>query len=206
MDKRTCSVDGCERASRAKGMCDAHYRQKRKGQEPGLFRFQVSAQSRFWAKVNKDAPGGCWEWMAATGTSGYGQFKLDGRMRHSHLVSWEWAKGPIPEEMFIDHRCSNRKCVNPDHLRIVTRSQNGQHRTGPQINTTTGIRGVHWHKRSKAWMASAKVNGRQYWGGYHPTIEAADAAARALRAKLHTHDDHDEWVRAAAPPNNGEAA
>ena len=55
-------------------------------------------------------------------------------------------------------------------------------------------------------MACASVNGRQYWGGYHPTIEAADAAARALRAKLHTHDDHDEWVRVAAPPNNDEAA
>ena len=98
MNKLTCSVDGCNRASRAKGMCDAHYRQKRKGQEPGLFRFQVSAQSRFWVKVNKDAPGGCWEWMAAIGTSGYGQFKLDGRMRHSHLVSWDGPMVPSQKE------------------------------------------------------------------------------------------------------------
>lgn len=203
---RTCSIEGCGRASRAKGMCDAHYRQQRKGKEPGLFRFQISTEERFWPKVNKEAPGGCWEWTASTDIGGYGHFRIAGRMLPAHRVSWEFIYGPIPSDKMIDHRCANRACVNPKHLRVVTRSQNGQHRMGPQLNTTTGIRGVSWDKRANAWMAYASVNGRQYWGGYHPTLEAADAAARALRAQLHTHDDYDQWVKTqAASAENAEA-
>jgi len=37
---------------------------------------------------------------------------------------WEYAYGQISEGLDIDHLCRNRRCVNPYHLRTVTRRVN----------------------------------------------------------------------------------
>lgn len=42
----------------------------------------------------------------------------------AHRVIYEWAFGPIPDGMDIDHLCRNRACCNPWHLEVVTRSEN----------------------------------------------------------------------------------
>ena len=207
MSKRTriCTFDGCNNPRKARGLCGGHYKQQREGQELRPLRSQITLEQRFWAKVRKTDD--CWEWIAAANGNGYGLIWIDGRVRIAHQVAWEIVNGSIPDRMELDHRCGNRACVNPAHLRPTTRSQNMQHRIGNQCNNTSGVRGVYWDKRANAWGARAILNGRYYWGGRHSTIEAADAAARALRAQLHTHDDHDEWVKTqTAPPKNDEAA
>lgn len=204
---RTCSFEGCEREQLAKGWCSAHYQQRRSGKELKPVRVHQSLEQRFWSKVNKDATGGCWSWEASTSTDGYGQIRVNGRAKTVHRLSWEWANGAIPDGMFIDHRCHNRRCVNPEHLRLVTNAQNMQHQAHAPSNNTSGARGVSWAKDRQAWRAYARLNNRLYFGGYHSTVEAADRAARALRAQLFTHDDHDQWVQAqTAPPKNDEAA
>ena len=35
--------------------------------------------NRFWNKVEKDGPGGCWIWSSATNTFGYGKFDIPAR-------------------------------------------------------------------------------------------------------------------------------
>jgi hypothetical protein len=86
-------------------------------------------EQRFWAKVDKNGPNGCWEWTASTNQDGYGTFKTPkgstGRGK-AYRFSWELVNGPIPDGMTIDHLCKNVKCVNPDHLRIVTQSENSK--------------------------------------------------------------------------------
>jgi len=80
---------------------------------------------RFWNKVNKDGPNGCWEWTACkkTGT-GYGLFfwYVDGKRfgTNAHRVSYELLVGPIADGLQIDHLCRNTSCVNPAHLEAVT--------------------------------------------------------------------------------------
>lgn len=192
MQSTKCSFPECGRPFYAKDLCSGHWQQQRKGQELRPLRSQITLEQRFWQKVTKTPD--CWLWTASTGSHGYGHISVDGQMRTAHRIAWELTNGPIPDGMDLDHRCGNRACVNPAHLRVVTRSQNNQHRTINQRNNTSGVRGVTWNKDKNAWEARAKLNGRNYSGGLHPTLEAADKAARALRAQLHTHDDHEQWL------------
>ena len=204
---RICNFDRCDREQLAKGWCSAHYQQHRSGKELKPVRVRQPLEQRFWSKVDKDATDGCWPWTASTSTDGYGQISVDGRLATVHRLSWEWVNGAIPDDMFLDHRCHNRRCVNPEHLRLTTNSQNLQHQTHAPSNNTSGARGVSWAKDRKAWRAYARLNNRLYYAGHHSTLEAADRAARALRTELFTHDDHEQWVKAqAASPKNDEAA
>lgn len=80
---------------------------------------------RFWDKVNKDAPNGCWEWIGSPrGKSGYGAFKFRGKVIDAHYMSYLLAHKQVPDGMIILHACSNKLCVNPDHLSAGTHSEN----------------------------------------------------------------------------------
>jgi hypothetical protein len=77
-------------------------------------------EQRFWEKVDRSGdPNGRWLWTGATGNFGYGVISRGRRGEgnaSTHVLSYEWAKGPVPEGMFVCHACDTPACVNPSHL------------------------------------------------------------------------------------------
>lgn len=67
---------------------------------------------------------GCWLWEGSTGSHGYGDIRIHYKLHLAHRLSYEAFVGPIPDGMFVMHKCDVRSCVNPDHLSIGTHQQN----------------------------------------------------------------------------------
>lgn len=80
--------------------------------------------ARFWPKVDKAGPDGCWLWTASLDTKGYGKFYDGERIVTAYRWAWTNARGPVPEGLELDHLCRVRRCVNPDHLEPVTHAEN----------------------------------------------------------------------------------
>jgi hypothetical protein len=91
-----------------------------------------SAEQRFWSKVDKAAPNGCWHWLGYL-DKGYGKFNpTRDETVGAHRFSYRLLKGEIPEGLDLDHLCVNPRCVNPDHLEPVTSAENTR-RAGMRI-------------------------------------------------------------------------
>jgi hypothetical protein len=88
--------------------------------------------ARFWSKVSGVGPrNGCWLWTGRVDGFGYGHFKTRKRSLKAHRVAWTLKCGPIPPGMTLDHLCRQPRCVNPEHLQVVTNKENILRGTSP---------------------------------------------------------------------------
>lgn len=96
---------------------------------------------RHSGKIEFGAPSGCWLWSGGIIPDGYGTVYVDKKTKYAHRVAYETAKGPIPTGLYVLHKCDTPACVNPDHLRVGTQSDNmrdsierGRHRSNKHLN------------------------------------------------------------------------
>lgn len=120
-----------------------------------------SIEERFWSKVHVGSPDECWPWVGAQEVAGYGiLLRAPGLFYKTHRLSWQLANNrPVPDGMFVCHRCDNPPCVNPSHLFLGTAKDNNQDR-------------------------SRKGRGREnrVFGESSPTAKISDADVAAIRA------------------------
>lgn len=184
-----CSIDGCSTSVLCRGWCSKHYQRWQRHGDPVamlIHRHEGTPEERFWAKVNKTD--GCWLWTARTNAFGYGSASLGHeRSALAHRVAYEYANGPIPKGMELDHVCRTRACVRPDHLRLATRKQNNENQ-GLRCDNTSGVRGVSWLPKQGKWLAQVHHNKTCYRVGLFLDLGEAEEAVKAKRNELFSHN------------------
>ena len=184
--ERKCSIEGCENKHNSRGYCKNHYRESLVGKKP-----KPSEKERFWSKVDKTP--GCWYWTRGKNANGYGSFSVSGGSAvAAHRYAWEEFNGRIPDGLVVDHRCQNRSCVNPEHLRLIAPGQNRQNLVRYRNGKARGVR--EDPKGSGRWFARVRSNGDLHSRGPFLTEAEADRVAKDMRSKFFAYDDYEEWV------------
>lgn len=98
----------------------------------------LDIRARILARTEKNAAG-CWLWTGST-RNGYGQIQVHDRVEYTHRLMFTICAGPIPEGLYVCHRCDERKCNNPEHFFLGTHLDNvadmiakGRQPTPPRI-------------------------------------------------------------------------
>lgn len=182
MAKSICSVDGCERVSRARGWCDMHWQRWRKRGTTDL-----PARRPYYLPGEN----GCWIWQRELDTKGYGMYRLRGgkRVKRAHRWVYEQYRGPIPAGLELDHLCRVPACVNPDHLEPVTHAENVRRGMAPSAITRRTNRCKRGHEltpdntvQRKDWRTCRtclRASHRRYYSRKSRTEDASAEGAVA---------------------------
>ena len=84
--------------------------------------FHTIAEQRLARYAKQE--GDCIVWTRCCIPSGYGSITINYKRRSTHVVAWEIRYGPIPRGLQVDHLCRNRKCINTNHMELVTLKEN----------------------------------------------------------------------------------
>jgi hypothetical protein len=82
-------------------------------------------EKRFWGNVRLKkpiAPGMltlCWQYGEG---SRYGMVTVNGEQVYAHVYAWQLKHGNVPQGFTLHHLCSNKRCVNTDHIVLATSS------------------------------------------------------------------------------------
>lgn len=100
----------------------------------------TAERARFYSKTRR-ASNGCLEWTASlVGRSGYGGFRLRGKVVGAHRAAWilEHGEKLTPAQLIL-HSCDNPLCVDIEHLRVGTRLDNAADRVARnRVNSARG--------------------------------------------------------------------
>ena len=107
-----------------------------------------------------DSHTGCWLWLGAKISSGYGVARYNGANAYTHRVSYETSNGDIPDGLFVLHKCDNPSCMNPEHLFLGTQREN---------------------------MQDMKEKDRHLYGQRNGNARLTDASAKAIKNMSGTH-------------------
>lgn len=102
-------------------------------------KYRPNAFDEMYDRVTK-TESGCWLWTNDA-VHGYGAIRIGRRTFRAHKVSWERNFGPVPDGMYVCHKCDVPACINPQHLFLGTPLDNTRDRMAKKrCNTPRGSR------------------------------------------------------------------
>lgn len=113
---------------------------------------------------------------------GYRKVSIDGTELAVHRIVFAMTHGRWPNGE-IDHIDGNPSNNKPENLRDVSRTENLENTYKPRAHNKIGLLGVSPHK--KGFISRIKVKRKTIYLGFFPTPEAAHAAYKAAKARLH---------------------
>ena len=90
----------------------------------------------------------CFPWPGRLTERGYGVLSLRHQVVRAHRAVYIKTRGEIPAGMTIDHLCRNKKCVNPDHMEVVSGRVNTLRSYGPTALNARKTHCVRGHELS----------------------------------------------------------
>lgn len=142
--------------------------------ETGLFRWRYGSHNRMVKP---------WDVAGRSDNKGYVNITLRGRTYKAHRLAWLYMTGSFPS-FLIDHKNRNKSDNSFDNLREVNKTQNNWN-TSIRIDNKSGVKGVHFCKTWKRWIASVRVNGIRHHVGRFLSIEEAKNAVIKFRKEHH---------------------
>lgn len=112
---------------------------------------------RLFSKITVNPQTGCWEFSRNLNPQGYGKINYGGKGRYelAHRLMYAWAVEPIPRRkrgevredwLELDHFvCSNTRCCNPVHLKLVTTKENTLRSNSPIALSARKTHCIHGH-------------------------------------------------------------
>jgi hypothetical protein len=124
-------------------------------------------------KIDKET--GCHLWTGFRNADGYGRIAVRPGHRLVHRVAWEAVHGTIPGGMILMHICDNRRCCNPEHLKLGTRAENNRDRV--KKGRGNGARALDLEKHPQWGTPSGRPPRRK------PSARSQDQTAEDAKTK-----------------------
>lgn len=204
-----CSFRGCIHVvgvGGAKGLCQGHYRQSKKGIElrPLIRRrpraaephptdvdaFLIPLNGGHFATVSvtdADLARHIWTRLnAGKGKPAYAYRRAGPPRRKAILLHREIAAraGIVSDEREVDHRDGDGLNCRRVNLRPANDFQNAQNQR-VRRDSTTGVKGVAWDARNQKWRVTITANKKTHRLGRFSRLEDAKAAYAAAARRFH---------------------
>lgn len=125
-----------------------------------------------------------WNWSAKVNPRGVYAVRVQKSQQKSRSVYIHRLLMSEPTGFQVDHRDANGLNNRRSNLRLASQAQNNCNKR-LRNDSTSGLKGVTWHKRAAKWQAKIQAGLIcKYLGLFH-SAEAAHAAYQAASADLH---------------------